>query len=402
VIERVRHIAGVRGDGVADAASVEAALVAVREVVAWADAQHAGLVGRLSGLVSFPEAAIAEASKTSVGVASKAKERSDTLAATPRLAGSLADGTVTAGHVDAVTRGCKQLDARRRSELFDRVESIVAVAEAATVDQFAKRIGQEVRRIQADDGVDRLERQRRETRLSSWVDNEGMWNLRGRFDPVTGVRLDARLRSTLEALFAESVPDGCPVDPVEKQRFLAAHALVRLVDDAAGGVRSGRAEFVVVVDADADPTVDGPGPVAEWSIPVEIPARVLAELAGEADANAVVVRNGVVLYAPGELNLGRTTRLANRAQRRALRGLYRRCAIPGCSVAYDRCELHHVIWWRHGGRTDLDNLLPICTRHHAKIHHDGWVIELGANRELTLRLPDGTIHNTGPPERAAA
>ena len=52
------------------------------------------------------------------------------------------------------------------------------------------------------------------------------------------------------------------------------------------------------------------------------PQRVLAELAGDADVTAVVVRNGVVLHAPGELNLGRMTRLANRAQRRALRGLY--------------------------------------------------------------------------------
>ena len=117
-----------------------------------------------------------------------------------------------------------------------------------------------------------------------------------------------------------------------------------------GTGKPGRAEFVAVIDADA-PGVDGP--VVEWSIPVEIPARILAELAGDGDTSAVVVRNGIVLYAPGELDLGRSTRLANRAQRRALRGLYATCAIPGCTVAYDRCELHHVIWWRHGGRTDV-------------------------------------------------
>ena len=401
VVERVRRIGEVRCDGAADAAGVEAALVAVREVVAWADAQQAGLVGQLSTLVSFPEAAIAEASKTSVVVASKAKERSDTLASTPRLAGSLADGAVTAGHVDAVTRGSRQLDADRRRELFDRVESMVAVAEAATVEQFARRVALEVKRIEADDGVGRLERQRRATRLSSWVDAEGMWNLRGRFDPVTGVRLDAKLRSTLEAVFAETVPQGCPDDPIEKQQFLAGHALVRLLDGATGA-KTGRPEFVVVVDADADPGLYGPGPVGAWSIPVEVPARVLAELAGDADISAVVVRNGVVLYAPGELDLGRSTRLANRAQRRALRGLYRSCAIPGCSVGYDRCELHHVIWWRLGGRTDLANLIPICTKHHTKIHHDSWIIELGPNRELTLRLPDGTIHNTSPPNHNTA
>ena len=69
---------------------------------------------------------------------------------------------------------------------------------------------------------------------------------------------------------------------------------------------------------------------------------------------------------------------------------------------YDRCKLHHIIWWRNGGRTDLDNLLPVCSLHHANIHNDGWTIELGPNRELTLALPDGTTHTTGPPTRQAA
>jgi hypothetical protein len=109
-----------------------------------------------------------------------------------------------------------------------------------------------------------------------------------------------------------------------------------------------------------------------------------------------------VLHAPGNLNLGRSTRLANRAQRRALRGVYTSCAIPGCGVHYDRCKLHHVIWWRHGGRTDLDNLLPVCVRHHHKIHDAGWNITLGPNRELTIRFPDGTAQSTGPPTIRAA
>lgn len=81
--------------------------------------------------------------------------------------------------------------------------------------------------------------------------------------------------------------------------------------------------------------------------------------------------------------------------------MYRGCAILGCSVSFDRCKLHHFVWWRHGGRTDLANLVPICTKHHTRVHHDGWIIELGQRREITLRLPDGSIRNTGPPSRCA-
>ncbi len=302
------------------------------------------------------------------------------------------------------TRAAAQLPVAQRGELFDRVDALADVAAASTVEQFARRVALEAKRIQSDDGFDRLERQRRAVRASSWVDADGMWNLRGRFDPVTGVRLASKLSTRRSRRSSPSdVPDGCPEDPVEKQKVPRRARTDRpLIDGTAGVAAGGTVEYVVVIDADADPATHGPGPVAEWPIPVEIPARVLAELAGDVDAHAVVVRNGVVLYAPGELNLGRTTRLANRAQRRALRAVYRGCAIPGCSVAYDRCRLHHLIWWRNGGATDLDNLLPLCTKHHGKVHHDGWVIELGPNRELALRLPDGTVHNTGPPGRRTA
>ena len=140
----------------------------------------------------------------------------------------------------------------------------------------------------------------------------------------------------------------------------------------------------------------------EWGLPVEIPLRVLAELFGHGDVHAVVIRGGVVLHAPGVLDLGRSTRLANRAQRRALRALYSTCAIPGCETHFDRCKIHHVHWWRHGGRTDLCNLLPLCAHHHSKVHDAGWAVTLDADRQLTVRYPDGTVQTTGPPGRRAA
>ena len=398
IAERAARIVAVRDDASATDDLVESGLVAVREIQSWAEAQHAALVSKFSS-DGFAEARVANAAMTSIGAASKSTHRAATLGATPKLADVLEDGQTTSAHVDVVTRTAAQLPVAQRGELFDRVDALADVAAASTVEQYARRVALEAKRIQADDGIDRLQRQRRAVRASSWVDADGMWNLRLRFDPVTGVRIASKLSATVAATFAEQVPEGCPADPVEKQRFLAAHAITALIDGTAGIARSGRPEFVVVIDADS---TDSPGPVADWSIPVEIPTRVLAELAGDAVIHAVVVRNGVVLCAPGELNLGRTTRLANRAQRRALRGIYRGCAIPGCAVAFDRCKLHHIVWWRNGGATDLDNLLPLCTKHHGKIHSDGWVIELGPRRELTLRLPDGSIHNTGPPGRRTA
>ena len=58
------------------------------------------------------------------------------------------------------------------------------------------------------------------------------------------------------------------------------------------------------------------------------------------------------------LNHGRQRRLASREQRRALKAMYRTCAIPGCTVASRYCEPHHIIYWeRDRGDTDLDNLV---------------------------------------------
>ena len=410
VLERVERVATVRADVAADADTIGTALVALCEITAWADAQRAALAGRLADHDSFPEQRIAAAARSSLGEATKVTERAGTLGAAPALSNALDDGAITASHIDVLTRAARQVDQAHRQDLLERVDALVDVAAAATVGEFDRRVRLEAKRLQSDDGMDRLERQRRAVRLRSWTDADGMWNLRGRFDPVTGVRLASALDQNLQALFAEHTPAGCPDDPIEKQQFLAAHTLRRLLTErsdepdelgarSSAGDRPGRPEFLVVIDADAESHT---GPAAEWPIPVEIPARVLAELADTADIHEVVVRNGVVLHAPGRLDLGRTTRLANRAQRRALRGLYRHCAIPGCEVTFERCKIHHVIWWRHGGHTDLANLLPVCSHHHTKIHHHGWIVELGPNRELTLRLPDGTIRTTGPPGRRTA
>jgi len=406
VVERVQRVAAVRRDGVADRVTIESALRASAELKAWLAAGDAELAGRLAAQVSFPEKAIADCTRSSLNDATKAKERSDTLDKVPGFAGALDAADVTPAHIDAITRGAKPLTDQQRDDYYDRVAALVEVAASASVEEFRRRLTLEARATERDDGMARLERQRRNTVLRVWTDGEGMWRFDGRFDPLSGVDLDARLEATVQALFAQATPESCPTDPVLKQQHLRALAFQHLVLNNGAGVgvgRPGRREVTVVVDADA-PNGAG-GPMIDWGIPVEIPTRVLAEICSDddlSDVHAVIVRNGVILHAPGELDLGRTTRLANRAQRRALQALYSTCAIPGCAVRYSRCKAHHIIWWRNGGRTDLVNLLPVCAHHHTKIHNDGWVITLGANRELNICFPDGTIHNTGPPNRTAA
>ena len=421
VVEQVEHVAAVRTADSAEREQLEAALRGVGRLEAWLAGTKAAITSRLATHLSFPEKTIAEfvtspaaagpldrdamsamvVAPYALGDPINDKARADTLDAAPSLADALDEARVTAGHVDEVTKATKSLDSDQRDELLGRLDAgLLDIAAVASIAEWRRRLAMEVKHIQRDDGIDRLERQKRATSLRTWTDGEGMWCLSGRFDPVTGVKLAAKLDTAVNALFAEQTPSTCPTDPVEKQRHLSALALAGLIDGNPVGGRPGRPEYVVVVDS-SQPDGAG-GPVVDWGLPVEVPHQVLADLMGEGDVHTVVVRNGVLLHAPGRLDLGRTTRLANRAQRRALRALYAGCAIPGCSVRYDRCKLHHVRWWRNGGRTDLHNLLPLCTHHHSKVHDAGWHVELGPTRELLVRFPDGTIHNTGPPNRRAA
>ncbi len=100
--------------------------------------------------------------------------------------------------------------------------------------------------------------------------------------------------------------------------------------------------------------------------------------------------------------LGQTTRLASRDQRRLLRAMYRTCAVPGCCVAWDQLVIHHLRFFRNRGPTDIDNLLPLCVKHHHCAHEGRWQFLLAQDRTLTINRPDGTTMTTGPPQAFAA
>ena len=308
-------------------------------------------------------------------------------------------GGSSADHVDVLTRTLRQSDPTVRDLLAGDAARLVLIAEASTAEEFARSVRAEARRLESDgDGLDRLQRQRRAVRLSSWIDRQtGMGRWTASWDPQTMLGLENRLDAQVQAMFHDRQPDGCPTDVFEKQSYLRAHALLALLD--------GKRCVVLVAPRSSWSSITPPAatePVVDWGLPVELPQRVLDDLYETAVVHTVVVRNGVIIDAPGELNFGRSTRLANRAQRRALGAVYATCAIPGCRVRYSRTKLHHVIWWRHDGRTDLDNLLPVCEQHHQNIHHDGWLLTLTPDRQLTIRFPDGSIMTTGPPQRDAA
>jgi Domain of unknown function (DUF222) len=83
------------------------------------------------------------------------------------------------------------------------------------------------------------------------------------------------------------------------------------------------------------------------------------------------------------LDLGRSRRLPNTAQRLGLVLRDGGCAFPGCDRRHEWCEVHHIREWdRERGPTDLDLLVLLCAAHHHLCHEGGWRLE---------RQTDGTV-----------
>ncbi len=111
----------------------------------------------------------------------------------------------------------------------------------------------------------------------------------------------------------------------------------------------------------------------------KITARQLRRLACEADIIPMILDSqGAVL------DQGRKVRLATEPQRHTLRAMHETCAIEGCDVRFEWCEIHHLKPWERKGLTNLDNLVPLCSFHHHIIHGHDWDITRLPSHQLRL------------------
>lgn len=89
------------------------------------------------------------------------------------------------------------------------------------------------------------------------------------------------------------------------------------------------------------------------------------------------------------LDFGRGRRVVSAAQWSALALRDGGCSFPGCSAPPEECQAHHIVHWRRGGPTDLDNLTLACGHHHALVHDGGWGVVMTSVGPRWSR-PDGS------------
>jgi len=332
-----------------------------------------------------------------------AARRATVCAQLPEAHDALAAGRMSAGHVDAVARLAGELDDAARAELHDLQAAVVqsaAVQSAAVmpVETFEREMSKLGRVLSRDDGVSRLERLKRQRCVRRWVDRvTGMCHTHLQVDPETDARIATALDAAVASARAAAQDEDVDFD------HLKTDALVGLIT---GARTTGHRVPDLTLLSDARTMRDGPHErtVCETGDGQPLPVETVRRLGCDATITPVTLDDDAV-----PLTMGRTRRLATPEQRRALRAMYRACGFPGCGVRFEDCRIHHVTWWEHLGATNMENLLPLCERHHHHVHEGGWTLTLKPDRTITLRRPDGTLHHEGsttdeprPPPASAA
>ena len=342
--------------------------------------------------------------------ARRRSRRAEALAEMPAVAGALAEGAITAEHVDALVKAAEATSA----EAVDADSALLSKAESLPADLAAREAADWTHRRQSEqDREAKFCRQRELRSHRVWTDSDGMFNTRGRFDPVTGAHIRAVIDDAANRLYqADGGRDGG--DRVRTWDQRNADALVAALgitpNPAPGSAPAGRNEqqgpvtgparqdrpgpslrnqVLVIAHTDA---ITGADPEARCEIPGTgpIPRSELERLACQSDLFGVLFDGkGLPLWH------GRKTRRVSPQQWRILIARDRGCVLCGASSSY--CHAHHIVPWTAPaeGPTDIDNLVLVCNRHHHHIHQ----------HNLTLtRAPDGswTTHTTDQQRSASS
>ncbi len=304
-----------------------------------------------------------EAGRMSTRSANKVAKTAAGLVEMPKLAEALAGGAITAEHAAVAVEAAEKTSARQVDDELSKL------AEDSSVDVFAEQARRWVNRNQPDDGSKRYEQQRRSRLLKHWINEEGMGVLLAELDPVSYQQVRKAIDTEYDRLWRDDGGrDGKP-DDVRTVAQRMADAFVALLTDATRrGPGSTRTQVIAVADIERLRGEDPTG-VAEIVGGEALPQTVLERLM----CTAAVT--GVVFDGEGQpIWVGRTHRHATEAQIKAIIARDRHCRGKDCTAGPERCEIHHIVPWKQGGRTDIDKMCLACPLCHHNIHDRGYIV----------------------------
>lgn len=403
----------------------------VRRLRSWLDSVEIDAARRLrslntAGQSEAPESLIAQAGGHTGRDAAAVESRGELCDEAPSVGDALAEGDVTARHLDAINAAAKNLPADVRTAFLEHADDLMRRAKKIRLDAFVRECRELAKHLLAmsrkGSDADELAAQQASSKVTRWVDKQtGMHHTRLELDPIRDAKLSAAFNAALSRLRAVDGNSRTPWQQMQVNAFVNAVAGIRTptkhdADRLQPSESNGSEIDPVSLDRQAGSVGDAECRVRTDRVPEATLLISYEWLAGLADTGVCETENGHVLPistarriccdaeivpaligSKGEvLDQGRSARTATRAQRRALRAMHRGCAFPGCGVGFDACRMHHVRWWwRDLGATDVANLLPVCEHHHQLVHEGRWELTLSADRVATWVRPDGVIHHRG-------
>ena len=293
--------------------------------------------------------------KESKGGAKRQVREAGRLGRVPSTAQALGEGVITPQHARLIAEAAEQAP---EGSPIDEGE-LLAAAQREPADLFGATVREQLNERTGDDLEARRERQRAQRRLSFKHQPDGMFELFGRFDPVTGARIETALTAVANRLWHGEDPKA---RATPQQRL--ADALEVLVTRGGSDNGKGNAQGVdllVIADYDtlaerlANPRLaDGTPLSVEELLRLACDARILP---------AIFDQKGQPLW------LGRGKRHATAGQRALLAARDGGCV--GCGTSPNWCQAHHIRHWEHGGPTDIDNLCLLCSHCHHQVHERG-------------------------------
>ncbi len=145
----------------------------------------------------------------------------------------------------------------------------------------------------------------------------------------------------------------------------------------------------IIVRADLADLLDecsGIGDIAGAGL---LPAGVVDRLACNADVSVVLFGDQLT-----PLYEAVASRAPTAAQRRAL--IARDGACIGCGAPPGDCEAHHIIPWKRGGPTKIDNLVLVCWSCHDRIHDHNWQVVVRGSRYRLIPPDTDSPPNPAP------
>ncbi|MBJ7332677.1 MAG: DUF222 domain-containing protein, partial [Solirubrobacteraceae bacterium] len=289
---------------------------------------------------------------------------------------------------EAFSRGelsYSKVRALTRVEDVEREDELVKLARNATAAQLERIVRSYRSAAQVETDAARVLEERF---LSMEWDEDGALRVRGRLPADQRALLMKAIEIAAEQLYAAETSAETPTPAAARRAdalaVVADHALAEHEHGRSGGDRT---QIVVHIDADTLAETDCSNDHAtgrrELDSGPAIPRATARRLACDASTVQITERDGQPLA------VGRKTRSIPPALRRALRTRDAGCRFPGCTH-HRFVDAHHIQHWADGGRTDLNNLVHLCTHHHRLLHEGGFTVRTTASG-FEFRRPDGQL-----------